>query len=119
VAPRYRPRKNAAGVTRGGPVGREKLCLWPLTADRNALETPILARDAVAEFGPAPSGDTWNIDHPSGATVQLGDGRWHHVVAMRICDHGEVSAGVAPAAQSGTYIEEILSPGSAIPAWEF
>ena len=119
IAPRYRSRKNAAGVTRGGPAGREKLCLWPLAADRNSLETPVLARDAVAEFGTAPSGDTWNIDHPSGATVQLGDGRWHHVVAMRICDHGEVRGDVSPAPQSGTYIEEILSSGSTIPAWKF
>ncbi|HUZ47293.1 MAG TPA: hypothetical protein VMW54_11715 [Terriglobia bacterium] len=124
LARRFRARENSAGVIRGGPAGREKLCIWPLSSDRTYLETPVLVRDAYAEFGPAPSGDTWNIDHPSALTVQLGDHEWHNIMAMRICDHGEVAPiwihhGYSPAPQSGTYIEEAISAGEPIPVWNF
>jgi hypothetical protein len=119
VAEKYRPKRNEAGVVRAAPRGRERLAIWPLSRDRTELETPILARDTVAEFGPAPSGDTWNVDHATSMNVQLRDGGWHNVIAMRICDHGEVSAGVQPAPQSGTYIEEVVSPGQPIAAWSF
>jgi len=117
IGERFRPQKDDRGIAYASPVGREKLCLWPLNQDRDGLETPILVRDSVAEFGLAPSGDTWNIDHPSAMTVQLADGDWHNVIAMRICDHAEVREGVDPAPQTGCYLEEILSPGEAIPLW--
>ena len=74
LAERFRPRKNDQGIVHASPAGREKLCLWPLNQTRDGLETPILVRDSVAEFSLAPSGDTWNIDHPSAMTVQLADG---------------------------------------------
>ena len=117
IAERFRPKKDDRGIEYAAPAGREKLCLWPLNQARDGLETPILVRDSVAEFGLAPSGDTWNIDHPSAMTVQLADGGWHNVIAMRICDHAEVREGVDPAPQTGCYVEEILSPGEAIPRW--
>ena len=114
IGERFRPQKDDRGIAYASPVGREKLCLWPLNQDRDGLETPILVRDSVAEFGLAPSGDTWNIDHPSAMTVQLSDRDWHNVIAMRICDHAEVREGVDPAPQTGCYLEEILFPGDAI-----
>ncbi len=117
LAERFRPKRDDRGIVHASPAGREKLCLWPLNPDRDALETPILVRDSVAEFGLAPSGDTWNIDHPSAMTVQLADGEWHNIIAMRICDHGEVREGSDPAPQTGCYLEEVLSRGKAVPIW--
>ena len=119
IPERFRPKKNSEGVIRGAPVGREKLCLWPLNADRNGLEVPILVRDSEKEFGLPPSGGTWNVDHPSAMTVRLRDQQWHNIMAMRICDHGEVQAGCLPAPQTGTYVEEVISDGTAIPQWKF
>jgi len=110
---------DSEGRVRGGGWHREKLCLWPLSQDRSRLETPVLARDTYQEFGPAPTGDTWNVDHPSAKTVRLADGRWHNIMALRICDHGEVDGGDAPAPQSGTYLEEVMSNGTPVPAWTF
>ena len=117
IAERFRPKKDDRGIEYASPAGREKLCLWPLNEARDGLETPILVRDSVAEFGLAPSGDTWNIDHPSAMTVRLADGDWHNIIVMRICDHAEVREGADPAPQTGCYLEEILSPGEAIPLW--
>jgi hypothetical protein len=119
VAERFRRRKDAQGIIHGAPFGREKLCLWPLNADRTDLETPMLVRDTYAEFGRTPSGDTWNVDHPNALTVQLGDKFWHNLIVMRVCDHGTVSEGDAPAPQSGTYIEEVVSAGEPLPMWVF
>lgn len=116
---RFRPKKNSAGVTLGAPLGREKLCLWALNASRDALDVPILVRDSEKEFGLAPSGDTWNVDHPSAMTVRLRDQHWHNVIVMRICDHAEVRAGYLPAPQTGTYVEEVISKGNAISQWNF
>jgi len=90
-----------------------------LSADRRELDTAVLARDTAAESGPPPSDDTWNVDHPTAKTVQLADGQWHNVMVMRVCDHGEVSAGMAPAPESGTFSEEVVSGGEPIPAWRF
>jgi len=43
---------------------REILCLWPLNADRTELGELYIARDARGQFGPAPSGSWWRVDHP-------------------------------------------------------
>jgi len=98
---------------------RDKVCLWPLNGARNELESPILARHCTAEFGPAPGGVTWNADHPAATTVQLADGRWHNVIAMRVCDRAEVWAGITPPAPTGTYVEEVSSTGAPRPLWSF
>lgn len=97
---------------------RDWLSLWPLKADRSGLEDSITVRNALDEFGPPPSGVVWFVDHPTGATVQLGDGRWHHLLSYRIMDRGE-HAGCQAAPQTGQYIEEVISAGPAIPAWKF
>ena len=117
LAERFRPKKNDQGIVHATPAGREKLCFWPLNQARNGLETPILVRDSVAEFGLAPSGDFWAVDHPSATTVQLADGNWHNLIGMRICDTAEVREGAAPAPQTGCYVEEVLSSGTPIPMW--
>ena len=97
---------------------REMLCLWPLNADRSALEEPIILRDAPTEFGPAPGGGQWMLDHPNAATLRLADGQWHNVLVYRILDHAE-HRGAAPPPQTGCYVEEVLSAGPPIPAWKF
>ena len=98
--------------------GRETLCIWPLNAERMDLEKPLVARAARDEFGPAPGGGAWMVDHPSGAVLRLADGAWHGVVAYRVLGNAE-HRGAAPAAQSGCYVEEVLSSGPTVPPWRF
>jgi hypothetical protein len=98
--------------------GRERLCLWPLNAERSGLEEQITIRDAREEFGAPPGGSTWMVDHPSGAVVQLADGNWHNVLAYRILEYAE-HQGADPPAETGCYVEEVLSTGEPIPTWRF
>ena len=99
---------------------RAKLCLWPLNAERTGCGPLIVARDCVADFGPAPEGTTWFADHPIATTVQLADGRWHNLLAFRVMAFNTAGVGgetVTP--RTGCYIEEVFSAGSARPAWRF
>jgi hypothetical protein len=98
---------------------REKQCLWILNKQRNGLECPILARDCRAEFGAPPSGYFWAVDHALGKTVRLADGKWHHVLASRIEDFGQVLFGLESAPQAGSYLEEVISEGPPVPSWNF
>ncbi len=97
---------------------RETLCLWPLNADRSALHEPIVMRDAPAEFGPAPGGSKWMVDHPNAVTLRLADGKWHNVLVYRILVQAE-HRGAAPPPQTGLYVEEVLSDGPTAPPWRF
>jgi hypothetical protein len=115
----YRTPRDSEQRPRAGGWLRDKMCFWPLNRERNGLESPILARDCTAEFGPAPGGVTWNTDHPAATTVQLADGAWHNVIAMRVCDRGEVWAGIEPPPPTGTYVEEVTGPGAPRPVWSF
>ena len=106
-------------TVRTGGWMREKLYLWPLNSDRTGLESPILARDCRNEFGPPPGGSTWNVDHPSAATVQLADGAWHSVMGFRIVERAEITHAIEPTPHTGAYLEEVLSAGKALPSWNF
>ena len=101
-------------------LGRERdlLCLWPLNEQRTGLMDRLEIRDALAEFGPPPTGPVWFMDHPTAVTLRLADGEWHHVLIYRLMDRGE-HAGAAPPAQTGMYVEEVKSSGPAIPEWLF
>ena len=98
---------------------REVLCYWPLNESRTDFEECRIARDAPAEFGPAPSGSWWRIDHPNSAIVRLADGAWYSLLTYRIVDNGEVEGDADPPPQTGCYVEEVLSRGEAIPTWRF
>ena len=98
---------------------RDILCYWPLNADRTDLGELTIARDARGEFGPAPSGSWWRIDHPTSAIVQLADGAWHSLLVYRIVDNGEIEGDAGPTPQTGCYIEEVFSRGEPIPTWRF
>ena len=98
---------------------REVLTLWPINPSRTALVCSIVARDAPSEFGPAPSGSWWRIDHPTSAIIRLRDGRWHNILAYRIVDNGEVEGSAPPAPQTGCYVEEVFSAGPPSPMWIF
>lgn len=102
------------------PLGRErdKLVLWPLDQQRAGFEEPVTARDALQQFGPPPSGLVWFMDHANAGVVRLADGHWHNLLVYRIMDRGEHS-GRPPATQSGLYVEEVLSSGPEVPAWNF
>ena len=93
--------------------------MWPLNADRTELGELYIARDARGQFGPAPSGSWWRVDHPISSVLQLADGEWHGVLTYHIVDNGEVEGFGSPTPQTGGYIEEILSKGKAIPIWAF
>ena len=112
-------RRDASGRTRLGGWLRDKLCFWPLNEQRNGLEPGIIVRDGTAEFGRAPSGVGWNIDHPSSAVVQLADGRWHNVMGMRVADTAEVWVGADPTTRTGAYLEEVVSRREPAPVWSF
>jgi hypothetical protein len=98
---------------------REILSIWPLNESRSGLEGRITARDARIEFGPAPSGSWWRIDHPNSAVVRMADGEWHGVLSYRIVDNGEVEGDARPAPQTGCYVEEVFSAGPPVPPWHF
>ncbi|NSW56358.1 MAG: hypothetical protein HPY44_10100 [Armatimonadetes bacterium] len=98
--------------------GRETLCIWPLNAERMDLEKPLTVRAARDEFGPAPGGGAWMVDHPSGAVLRLADGRWHGVLAYRVLGDAE-HKGALPTAKTGCYLEEIASSGPPLPPWRF
>ena len=101
-------------------LGHERgwLCLWPLNGERNGLGERLTVRDGEREFGAAPSGKPWYIDHASGGRLQLADGRWHGVLTYRVMDTGEFSMG-ASAPQTGLYVEEVISRGPEVAAWRF
>lgn len=98
--------------------GRETLCIWPVNAERMDLEAPLTLRAARAEFGPAPAGGAWMVDHPSGAVLRLADGQWHGVVAYRVLGDAE-HRGSPQADRTGCYLEEVLSSGPPLPPWRF
>ena len=98
---------------------RDILCYWPLNAGRTDLGELKIVRDARGEFGPAPSGSWWRIDHPTSANVQLADRKWHSVLVYRIVDNGEIEGDADPTPQTGCYIEEVYSRGEPIPTWSF
>jgi len=97
---------------------RRILCLYPVSADRTKLLAPIVARDSHAEFGPPPGSDRWKVDHPIGATLRLGDGKWHGIVVYRILDQGE-NYGKPPTPHTGCYVEQIRSRGPVLAPWRF
>jgi len=98
---------------------RDVLCLWAIDESRTNLECRMTARDARSEFGAAPSGSWWRIDHPTSAVIRLADGLWHSILSYRIVDNGEVEGSAAPAPQTGCYVEEVFSQGKAEPMWNF
>jgi hypothetical protein len=101
------------------PRHRQRMVFWPLSPARDALEEPIIVRDALAEFGEPASGGGWYIDHPSSTVVRLDDGRWRTVVGMRIMVGVEQKRGLEASPQTGSYIEEVIAEGEPNPPWRF
>lgn len=94
---------------------RDVLEIVPLKADRSGLERPISVRNGSAEFGPAPSGQGWKVDHGTGGVVRLADGRWHDVLTYRVLDQGE-NQGRSATPHTGLYVEEVSSQADPRPA---
>ena len=115
---RFRPFQDRQGRVMGGGWTRQKLYLWPLNQERNGLETPILARDCRAEFGPPPGESMWRVDHPFAANLRLADEKWHNVMGYRIHEDVEDHDTVLPP-QTGAYLEGVISAGQPIPDWIF
>jgi hypothetical protein len=106
-------------------LGREILCLWPLNDGRTGLGPAITARVGRLEFGAPPGGTYWCIDHPNANTLHLADGKWHNVLVYRVMEDMETCPwnrkgreNVYPA-QTGCYVEEVISTGKPIPVWQF
>jgi len=104
-----------------GKNSRSTLCLWPLNAARTGLEERIVVKDCRAEFGPPPGNSnwTWRADHPSGMTLRLADGKWHHVLGARVQDYREIRDAMPPTPWTGMYLHEVLSSGKPRPVWDF
>lgn len=98
---------------------REMIWLWPLSEDRRRLLDPLVVRDGPVDFGPPPHGTVWRMDHPSGATVRLHDGQWHHVLGYRVLEDAEMRTGAGPTPVTGLYLEELFSAGTPHSAWNF
>ncbi len=98
---------------------RARLSFW--TIDDKRLSAPRPIRDCIQEFGKRPQESFWCIDHPSSAVVRLADGQWHALLAYRIKTFFLPTRGreepIVP--QTGCYVEEIISTGTAIPVWRF
>jgi hypothetical protein len=93
---------------------RNILQIVPLKADRSGLERPITVRNGKAEFGRAPSGLAWKVDHGVGGVVRLADGRWHGILTYRVLDEGE-NVGKPATPHTGLYVEEVSSTGDPRP----
>jgi hypothetical protein len=93
---------------------REVLALWPLNKQRRGLVARRIVRDGPREFGRPPTGRTWKLDHPTSATLQLRDGKWHHVLIYR---GKEDPTSRRPIPQAGCYVEEVTSSGPPLPLW--
>jgi hypothetical protein len=93
---------------------RNILEIVPLDAARDGLLSPILARNASADFGPAPSGHGWKVDHGIGAVARLADGQWHGIATYRVLDQGE-NSGHSATPYTGLYVEEAFSVGDPRP----
>ncbi len=107
------------GRLRGGGWTRETLCIWPLNEDRTGLEPPIVVIEGSKDFGRPPGRSAWRVDHPSGMTVQLSDGKWRHILAFRVLEDGEMTYAMDPTPYTGCFLEEVISKGEAIPIWNF
>ena len=93
---------------------REILNIWPLNATRSDVRSPLMVRNARAEFGTPPSGRTWKVDHTTTANLRLGDGEWHNILVYRVTDSVEPD----PRPPSvGCYVEEVSCAGPAKPEW--
>jgi len=109
--------KDGRPVADGGT--RETLMLWPLNDARDALEIPVYGRDCLTEFGPPPNGTIWQADHPNASVVRLADGRWQCLMGYRILEKEENYFGAMPTRHTGAYLEEVISSGRAVVAWNF
>lgn len=111
---------NAQGQKMGIWSHRQQLYLWPVNEKRDDLEAPIVLRDTDQEFSPPSATGVWCVDHPIGTTVQLADGRWHHLLCYRIKEHkGGVKETEQPTERTGLYVEEVISRGEPRGMWRF
>ncbi len=125
----YQSGKDSRGRTIPSTHWRNKLNLWPLSADRSQVDKPIGLLDADKTFGPPrPAGgvhamtteNLWNLDHPIATTVRLADGRWHCLLAFRVSDRGVNEGGMEAADPAGFWTGEITVQNEIpIPIWRF
>lgn len=111
--------ENSLGERPGSIVLRETMKLWPIKADFSGLEEPMFVRDCPNEFGKAPFGSYWRIDHPYSLPLRLKDGHWHSTLAFRLLEHNECDSDAPITPITGNYIEEIISDEPERPIWNF
>ncbi len=107
---------------------RNRLCLWPVTADRTGVKAPLVVLDANARFGlprawndPAMHADNiWYLDHPLASVVRLADGQWHCLFGFRVSDMAVNAAGAPPTERAGFWTGEVRVDGeTSAPTWSF
>jgi alpha-L-fucosidase len=95
-------------------IDRNVLDLVPIKPNRTELDSAITVRDAPTDFGAAPSGLGWMVDHGVSNVIRLADGRWHSILTYRVDDQGEHS-GSPGTPYTGCYVEEVFSSGDPRP----
>jgi hypothetical protein len=100
---------------------RARLALWQLSEGAAELKPAQIIRDAEADFGMAPVGYQWYVDHPASAIVRLADGFWHGLIAYRVMQYPAAGdpVGETPNAHTGCYVEEMPAVEPATPPWRF
>jgi len=98
---------------------RTELSFW--TVDGTRLTGPRLIRNCIPEFGALPPETFWYADHPSSSVLRLADGKWHALLAYRVkAYHLPTRMREEPALpQTGCYVEEVISTGTAVGEWRF
>ncbi|MCX5660894.1 MAG: hypothetical protein NTW19_14410 [Planctomycetota bacterium] len=107
--------------------GRERVALWPLNSTRTGVQSAMIVRDCLREFGPPPTlgrpdqpPEKWMADHANGVTVRLADGQWRHILCYRLCHYPRYrNYGTPPSPHNGCAVEEIVTTGPARPTWRF
>jgi hypothetical protein len=97
-------------TTTAASIDRNILDLVPINADRTGVDSTLTVRNAPAEFGSAPNGQGWHVDHGIGNVIRLADGQWHSLLTYRVDDRGE-HFGLPASAYTGYYVEEVFSSG--------
>ena len=98
---------------------RERLAVWPLSAEGDHLAARMEFLDTTREFGLFRGEYDWYADHPIGEVIRLADGAWHGVITHRGANRIEVGSDLPPTPWTGTYLADVLSDGEPLPRWRF
>lgn len=106
--------------------GRKSQTAWVLSPDRRGVADIVPYFDCDKLFkvpnksGTSPNRSPWQVDHPVGGVVQLGD-KLHSLLTFRVAEAAEVHGTALPTVRTGCWIEKVWSDqdGDAYGDWKF